>query len=123
MFINNWENNCSPLFYMLRLINAISPCLLNNNWEMAKNDQDRLVPFIDCFLGFLPVCVSDPPSERLYKDFPGTFFKYVPVSRNTWECDQQQASMEVIAHDLVVLMVFQCFSWDDEMEQNASGMG
>ena len=61
--------------------------------------------------------------KDFYKDFRGTFFKYVPVSRNTWECDQQQASMEVIAHDLVVLMVFQCFSWDDEMEQNASGMG
>ena len=122
MFINNWENNCSPLFYMLRLINAISPCLLNNNWEMAKNDQDRFVPLTVSSASCRCACLTRLLKD-FYKDFRGTFFKYVPVSRNTWECDQQQASMEVIAHDLLVLMVFQCFSWDDEMEQNASGMG
>ena len=102
-------NHCFHCFTCLGFIHAI-PILKEKQkrfekWpRMTKTELSHSQ--VQSFLGILPVCMSDQPSERLLEILSGygIRFKYLPVSRNAWECDQQQASTEVIAHDLVVLL-------------------
>ena len=91
------------------------PSNLPRSWNKLGNgqsnpiDQDRFLPFRSSLTASSAACVRVWPAfwktlKDFQKDFQVTCFKYLQISRNTGECDQQQASMEDIAYDLVLLM-------------------